>query len=48
MGTRSLPGVKRLGREVNHPPPSSTEVKKGKKVKQFQYRPGQAQRVPGS
>ena len=26
MGTRSYPGVKRLGRGVNHPPPSSTEV----------------------
>ena len=27
MGTGSLPGVKRPGRGVNHPPPSSTEVK---------------------
>jgi len=26
-GTGSLPGVKRLGRGVDHPPPSSTEVK---------------------
>jgi hypothetical protein len=27
MGTGSLPGVKRTGRSVDHPPPSSTEVK---------------------
>jgi hypothetical protein len=26
MGTGSLPGVKRLGRGVNHPHPSSAEV----------------------
>jgi hypothetical protein len=29
MGTRSFPGVKRLGRGANHPPPSSAEVTKG-------------------
>ena len=27
MGTESFPGVKRLGRGIDHPPPSSTEVK---------------------
>jgi len=27
VGTRSFPGVKRLGRGVDHPPPSSAEVK---------------------
>ena len=27
MGTGSFPGVKRPGRGVNHPPPSSAEVK---------------------
>jgi hypothetical protein len=27
MGTGSFPGVKRLGRDVDHPLPSSTEVK---------------------
>jgi len=27
MGTRSFPGVKRPGRGVDHPPPSSAEVK---------------------
>jgi len=27
MGTRSFPGVKRLGRGVDHPLPSSAEVK---------------------
>ena len=27
MGTVSFPGVKRLGRGVDHPPPSSTEIK---------------------
>jgi len=27
MGTGSLAGVKRLGRGVDHPPPSSAEVK---------------------
>ena len=26
MGTGSFPGVKRLGRGVDHPPPSSAEV----------------------
>jgi hypothetical protein len=29
MGTGSFPGVKRPGRGADHPPPSSTEVKKG-------------------
>jgi hypothetical protein len=28
MGTGSFPGVKRPGRGADHPPPSSTEVKK--------------------
>ena len=28
MGTGSFPGVKRPGRGVDHPPPSSAEVKK--------------------
>jgi hypothetical protein len=28
MGTRSFPGVKRPGRDADHPPPSSAEVKK--------------------
>jgi len=27
MGTVSFPGAKRLGRGVDHPPPSSAEVK---------------------
>jgi hypothetical protein len=27
MGTGSFPGVKRPGRGINHPPPSSPEVK---------------------
>ena len=27
MGTGSFPGVKRSGRGVDHPPPSSAEVK---------------------
>jgi len=27
MGTASLPGAKRPGRVVNHPPPSNAEVK---------------------
>ena len=27
MGTGSLPGVKRPGRGVDHPPPSSAEIK---------------------
>ena len=27
MGTTSFPGVERLGRGVDHPPPSSAEVK---------------------
>jgi hypothetical protein len=29
MGTGSFPGVKRPGRDADHPPPSSAEVKKG-------------------
>jgi hypothetical protein len=28
MGTGSFPGVKRLGRGADHPPPSSAEIKK--------------------
>ena len=28
MGTGSFPGIKRLGRGVNHPPPSSTKVER--------------------
>jgi hypothetical protein len=28
MGTESFPGVKRPGRDVDHPPPSSAEVMK--------------------
>jgi len=27
MGTGSFPGVKRLGRGIDHPPPSSAEIK---------------------
>jgi len=27
MGTRSFPGIKRLGRGVDHPPPSSAKFK---------------------
>jgi len=41
MGTGSLPGVKRPGRGVDHAPHLV-------KVKQSRYRPGVAQRVPGS
>ena len=37
MGTGSFPGVKRPGRGVNHPPPSSTEVKEG--VELYLYSP---------
>jgi hypothetical protein len=29
MGTGSFPGVKRLGRDADHPPPSNAEVTKG-------------------
>jgi hypothetical protein len=29
MGTGSFPGVKRPGRDADHPPPSSAGVKKG-------------------
>jgi hypothetical protein len=32
MGTGSFPGVKRPGRSVDHPPPSSTEVKEREKL----------------
>ena len=35
MGTGSFPGVKRPGRGVDHPPPSSTEVKG--RLKQYIY-----------
>jgi len=37
MGTGSFPGVKRLGCGVNHPPPSSTEVKE--RVELYLYSP---------
>jgi hypothetical protein len=37
VGTGSLPGVKRPGRGVNHPPPSSAEVKK--RVELYPYSP---------
>jgi len=37
MGTGSLPGVKRPGRGVDHPPPSSAEVKEG--VELYLYSP---------
>ena len=37
MGTGSLPGVKLLGRDVDHPPPSSAEVKK--RVELYIYSP---------
>jgi hypothetical protein len=35
MGTESLPGVKRPGRGLDHPPPSSTEVKE--RVERYIY-----------
>ena len=35
MGTGSFPGVKRPGRGVQHPPPSSAKVKE--KVEQYLY-----------
>ena len=37
MGTGSFPGVKRPGRGVSHPPPSSTEVKE--RVDLYLYSP---------
>jgi len=35
MGTGSIPGVKRQGRGVNHPPPSSAEFKE--RVRPYLY-----------
>ena len=40
MGTGSLPGVKGQGRGVDHPPPSSTEVKE--RVEPYLYSPSGA------
>jgi len=37
MGTGSFPGVKRPGRGVDHPPPSSAEVKE--RVELYLYPP---------
>jgi hypothetical protein len=37
MGTESFPGVKRSGRGVDHPPPTSTEVKE--RVELYLYSP---------
>jgi len=37
MGTGSFPGVKRPGSDVDHPPPSSTEVKE--RVELYLYSP---------
>jgi hypothetical protein len=37
MGTGSFPGVKQLGRGVNHPPPSSAKVKE--RVELYLYSP---------
>ena len=37
MGTGSLPGIKRLERGVEHPPPSSSEVKD--RVELYLYSP---------
>jgi hypothetical protein len=37
MGTWSFPGVKRPGRDVDHPPPSSAEVKE--RVQLYLYSP---------
>ena len=37
IGTRSFPGVKRPGRGVDHPPPSSAEVKE--RVELYLYSP---------
>ena len=40
VGTGSLPGVKRPGRGVDHPPPSSVEVKE--RVQLYLYSPSGA------
>ena len=46
MGTRSFPGVRRPGRDANHPSPSSTEVKE--RVEVYLYSPsGRSWPVPG-
>ena len=37
MGTGAFPGVKRPGRGVDHPPPSSAEVKE--RVRPYVYSP---------
>ena len=37
VGTASFPGVKRPGRDVDHPPPSSVEVKE--RVELYLYSP---------
>ena len=37
MGTGSFPGVKRPGRDADHPPPSSAEVKE--RVELYLYSP---------
>ena len=37
MGTGSFPGVKQLGRGVDHPPPASAEVKE--RVELYLYSP---------
>ena len=37
MGIVSIPGVKRPGRGVNHPPPSSAEVKE--RIELYMYSP---------
>jgi hypothetical protein len=37
MGTGSFPGVKRPGRSVDHPPPSSADVKE--RVELYLYSP---------
>jgi hypothetical protein len=39
MGTGSFPGVKRLGQGVDHPPPSSAEVKE--RVELYLYSPSE-------
>jgi hypothetical protein len=35
MGTGSLPGVNRLGLDVDHPPPSVVEVEKSRAIPQL-------------
>ena len=46
MGTGSFPGVKRPGRDADHPPPSSAEVKE--RVELYTYfPPGSSWPVPG-